>query len=273
MADTLTMLDEARKQEEVNFHNQRETDRLSLSQSEFESKYANKKYYAVTRKSREYIQSWMSRNCSGKIALDYCCGLGQSSSELAKNGAIVYGIDISDESINTARTNAEKEGYGDRSHFFVMDAEKLTFEDNFFDIILCSGVLHHLDLNKAYPELGRVLKPNGKILCGEALGYNPVIKLYRKMTPHLRTAWEMEHILTLREVRKARAFFKKIDVKFFNLFTILAVPFRKSGFFKPLLAFLECLDAVFLKIPFLQLMSWQMIFELSGKKQEVSDVA
>ncbi len=90
-----------------------------------------------------------------------------------------------------------------------MDAEQLTFPDQTFDLIVCNGVLHHLDLRYAYPELARVLKPGGRILCLEALGYNPAIQLYRKLTPHLRTAWEAEHILTMRQVKEAGLFFRR----------------------------------------------------------------
>ena len=54
----------------------------------------------------------------------------------------------------------------------------LPFADGEFDFVCCSGVLHHLDLQQAYPQLARVLKPNGRILCLEAIGHNPIIRLH-----------------------------------------------------------------------------------------------
>ena len=84
------------------------------------------------------------------------------SIELARHGAHVSAFDISDESARTARHALEEAGFGHRASVYVMDAENLAFADNTFDIIVCSGVLHHLDLERAYYELARVLKPGGK---------------------------------------------------------------------------------------------------------------
>ena len=46
---------------------------------------------------------------------------------------------------------------------------------------MCCGMLHHLDLSYAFPELRRILSLEGKILAIEALDYNPIIKLYRNI--------------------------------------------------------------------------------------------
>lgn len=148
-----------------------------------------------------------------------------------------------------------------------MDAENLTFEDNTFDVIVCSGVLHHLNLANAYPQLARVLKPSGAILCVEALGHNPFISLYRKLTPHLRTKWEAEHILKMKDIHLARRYFGKIDMKFFHLFTIFGLPLQNTSCFDSALTLLERIDSTVLKVPFLQLMAWQIIFELGLPKK------
>ncbi len=258
---------EERKRKEAEFHSNRETDRLSMSSEDFEKKYTNKTFYSICRKTTQHLEEWMRINCPGKTALDYCCGLGESTRRLAKFGAMAYGIDIADEEVKTAARDAEKAGLADRTNFQVMDAEKMTFEDNTFDLILCSGVLHHLDLDTAYPELARVLKPGGKILCLEALGYNPIIQLYRRVTPKLRTEWETDHILTTAQVKQGYQFFDTIKVDYYYLFSIGAIPFRNSQIFEPVLRFGEILDSLVLKIPLVRKMAWQMIFELSNPKQ------
>jgi ubiquinone/menaquinone biosynthesis C-methylase UbiE len=258
---------EDRKLEEIAFHDKRELDRQTMPHDEFMSKYSNKKCYAIDKEKNIYLKDFMSRECPDKIVLDYCCGLGQKSLEMAENNAKkVYGIDISPESVATSRNRLQENGYGDNSEFQVMDAEKLTFEDNMFDTIVCSGVLHHLDVNQAFPELARVLKKDGKIICIEALGYNPLITLYRKLTPSLRSAWEAEHILTLRDVKLADNWFQAVDVKYFYLFSIAAIPFQKWKIFNILLPILGFIDNIFLKIPYVQRMAWQMVFILSAKK-------
>ena len=253
-----------RKQAEIDFHNKRAQDRVSYGRSEFERRYANKKLYSITRRTKHIMADWMRRYGRGATALDYCCGQGLTAIELAKHGANVYGIDIADEEIATARIQADAAGYSTTTHFTVMDAEHLSFPDDTFDLIVCNGVLHHLDLQNAYPELARVLKPRGRILCLEALGYNPAINLYRKLTPHLRTKWETHHILTLRQVDQAREFFETIEIQFLYFFSIAAIPFRKTRAFNSILNVLEAFDDFVLRIPFVQLMAWQMVFELSA---------
>ena len=257
-----------RKQAEADFHNIRERDRLALEQQAFERKYPNKTFYSITRKSQQSLREWMQQNCPGRIALDYCCGLGKTTLELARHGALAYGIDIAEEEIKEAARNAAVAGYSERTRFMIMDAEDLQFEDGFFDVIVCNGVLHHLDLDRAYSGLARVLKPDGQIICVEALGHNPVINSYRRLTPHLRTAWEIDHILKLGDVERAKTYFGKVSVRFFYLFSILAIPFRKTPIFNSALGLLETVDAFVLKIPLVQLLAWQIMFVLSEPKRK-----
>lgn len=252
---------EARKQLEAEFHNARQIDRLSMDRESFEKKYSNQKFYSITRRTKSMLREWM-RKCEGHSVLDYCCGTGVTSVELAEAGANVVGIDIAADEVAAAQARAVEAGVSARTQFVVMDAENLTFPDRSFDFIVCNGVLHHLDLERAYPELSRVLKPGGQIICLEALGYNPIIQLYRTLTPKLRTAWEAKHILTIKQVAQARRYFAKTDVRFYYLFSILAVPFRKTPFFTSFLSAMEMLDSLALKIPGVQLMAWQMVFTL-----------
>lgn len=256
-----------RKVEEAQFHDTREQDRLKLSNEEFQRRYSNKKFYSITGRSREFVSAWLQKNCQGKRVLDYCCGLGEVSQRLANYGASVYGMDISEESLKTASKRLNDSGLGVRASFQVMDAEGLAFGDEMFDVIVCSGVLHHLDMERAYPELSRVLKADGKVICIEALGHNPLIQRYRRRTPHLRTPWETEHILKQRDAKKALKWYHSLEIKYFHLFSICAVPFRNTFFFRPLLGFLDAVDAIVLRIPYIQLMAWQMVFVLSDPKK------
>jgi SAM-dependent methyltransferase len=206
-----------RKIKEAEFFDQRQRDKQMLNKEAFEEKYSSEKFYKVIRRSHAYSGDWMLRNCKDKVVLDYCCGCGGVSLVIAHNGGIVHGIDISEESVMAAERNLSDAGFKERAFFRVMDAEKLEFPDNFFDAIVCNGVLHHLDLNYAFPELARVLKPTGSIIAIEALGYNPFFQIYRRFTPSLRTAYEAEHILTLKEVDLARKNFGKVNIRYFIL--------------------------------------------------------
>ena len=258
-----------RKIAEAEFHNKRALERIQYEQSDFETRWSNKKFYSITRRSKGAIEEWLSSLCPGSKALDYCCGQGLTTIKMASLGAFAYGIDIADAEIETARRQVEDAGVADQTKFLVMDAEELDFEDNFFDLIVCNGVLHHLDVERAFPELSRVLKPSGQILCIEALAYNPLINYYRRKTRHLRTEWEIDHILSLKEVDLARRYFRGVETSFYHLFSILAVPFRNTRLFSPILSILEFIDGIVLRVPLLQLMAWQMIFTLSqpGERQ------
>jgi ubiquinone/menaquinone biosynthesis C-methylase UbiE len=254
--------DDARKLEEARFHDTRERDRHAMGREEYEKRYSNKKWYAATGRSRRFLSEWIERHARGRIVLDYCCGLGGMSIRFAKAGATVYGIDISPESVATARAAAQEAGVSDRCHFEVMDAEALSFPDHSFDVIVCAGVLHHLDVMRAFRELARVLKPSGAVIAGEALGHNPIIRAYRKLTPHLRTSWEADHILKMKDLRTAKAFFEHVEPHYFHLFSILATPFRRTSAFAPVLGMCNVIDDVVLRIPGLRLLAWQVIFFL-----------
>ena len=206
---------EERKQKERDHANRLKTSLQGVSNPKKVA--SNKKFYSITRDSRNYINKWLlEKATSGKKTLDYCCGDGGMTLFLAEHRAEAIGIDISDVSIQNAKAKALRKKLDKRASFYVMDAENLKFEDDYFDLIVCNGVLHHLDVKKAYPELARVLKPDGKIICDEPLAYNPIFQLYRKMTPHLRTEWEAHHILSRKDIKLAKKYFGKVETKFFH---------------------------------------------------------
>ena len=69
-----------------------------------------------------------------------------------------------------------------------------------------------------------------------------MIAAYLWLTPQLRTAREVDYILTMRELAIARKLFQPVEVNFFHLFGILATPFRKSRIFGGVLAAMNCID-------------------------------
>jgi hypothetical protein len=120
-------------------------------------------------------------------------------------------------------------------------------------------MLHHLDLSFAFPELRRILAANGKILAFESLRYNPLIALYRRLTPEMRTEWEKEHILGLADLRFARRFFDVGEVRYWHVLGIL-------GPHVPALAgVLDAVDRHLARIPLVRLLSWIFTFELKSK--------
>lgn len=259
---------EERKLIEKKYHNLK---RDSIAETAEHSDYVSsqRKWYSITEASNDCIDKWLSKNVLDKKTLDYGCGNGKSSIKMAQLGAKeVWGIDISDVSIQNALKETKNEGLFEKIKYQVMDAEQTSFKNESFDIIYESGTLHHLDLKKAYFELSRILKKDGKMLCHEALGHNFLIHRYRKRTPHLRTRWEAEHILRKKDILMASRFFDKVEVLgFFHLTAIAAVPFNNSFIFNPVLKMLNFLDGIFLNLPVIKWQAWQIVFILSEPRK------
>ena len=68
-----------------------------------------------------------------------------------------------------------------------MPGERLTYPDNSFDMAVGFAILHHLDIPLALSQLRRVLKPGGRAFFAEPLASNPLIRVYRRLTPQYRT--------------------------------------------------------------------------------------
>ena len=251
-----------RKRKEREFHD-RDRDRQliqTLDGDTYEKFYGNKKYYRATELSKAYVDSWIARHAPGKVFLDYACGNGANAIKAAKAGArLAIGIDISSISVRNARQDAEAAGVGDRCRFVQADAENTQLPDASMDVIICSGMLHHLDLSFAFPELARILAADGRLLAVEALDYNPLIKLYRNLTPDMRTEWEKAHILSLKDVRLAQEFFRLGEVRYWHILSIA------GGKVPALLPMLNAIDRVVTRIPGIQLLAWICTFELRSK--------
>lgn len=248
-----------RKKKELEFHDQhRDRGRVEqLDQDTYEKFYANRRYYVATENSKRYVDEWIAANAKDKVFLDYACGNGFNAIKAAKAGAVLaVGIDISPTSVKNARNDAEIAQVQGNTFFVQADAEDTLLPSGSIDIIICSGMLHHLDLSCAFPELRRILKPGGKILAVEALDYNPAIKAYRQRTPEMRTEWEKAHILSLKDVEFAKRFFSVGEIKYWHITSIL------SAHFTGLRKFFDAIDSFLTRVPGIRLMSWIFTFEL-----------
>jgi len=259
-----------RKLDELAFHDQwRDEDGIDNQDKSWQT---NSKFYATTAASTRYMHDWISEHVRGKIVLDYACGNGVTSIYAARAGAkLAVGIDISDVSVGNARHAAEQAGVGERTFFLQSDCEQTDLPDNSVDVVICNGMLHHLDLSYAFPELRRILKPGGVCFCYESLADNPLFKLYRYLTPRLRTQWETEHILSHRDLKFATRFFAVENVRHWHLAAVLATPLRRTSLFAPALRAANAVDSVLLRIPGISSLAWIFTFELRKRAEE--DVA
>jgi SAM-dependent methyltransferase len=250
-----------RKERELDFHNKRFATGTRGEESHSDPEGVEK-FYAIAASSQKFYADRLLEYCKGGRILEYGCGTGSLAFRLACGGAReVVGIDISDVAIEKARGEAHSRGVSHVS-FEVMDAERLTFEDNSFDLICGSAILHHLDLKRCFEQIGRTLKPGGRAVFLEPLGHNPAINLYRWLTPKIRTP--DEHPLLMRDFRLARSYFGQVDLTHFHLLSLATVPLRRWRIFPRLLRWADSLDAaVFTVLPFAKRYSWSCVVVLS----------
>lgn len=158
-----------------------------------ENQRLKENYFSHT-KDNKYFKSFNDRPYSlissknNSFILELGSGYGDRSIKLAQDGASVTGIDISETYISLAIAKAKKLGLPqDRLLFKKMDCHCLDFQDNFFDFVCGDAILHHLDVGVVLEETNRVLKPGGVAVFIEPLDGNPLLKLFRYLTPEART--------------------------------------------------------------------------------------
>jgi hypothetical protein len=120
-----------------------------------------------------------------------------------------------------------------------------------------------MDLDAAMSQIRKVLTPEGRAIFLEALANNPFIQAYRDNTTHLRTKWEMEHILRYEDTVRMRKYFRTVEVRTFHLAVLAAVPLRNTPIFKPLRAALDGVDSLILRMPGVRKHAWIATFLLS----------
>ena len=194
----------------------------------------------------------------GDRILELGCGANSLGWELSARGCDVTAIDISPVAVERFEQSARAEGL-DSIRFLAMNAEELEFADGSFDGIVGTGILHHLDLHRAYAEVARVMAPTGTGVFYEPLGHNPLINAYRNRTPDMRTL--DEHPLLRRDLRLAGEHFGGVDTSMHECAALGAalLPERVGRRVRPLLA---GVDHVFLRLPGLRWLAWITVIEL-----------
>jgi ubiquinone/menaquinone biosynthesis C-methylase UbiE len=98
----------------------------------------------------------------GERWLDVATGTGAVALRAARAGAEVTGLDISERLLEQARAKAGREGL--EIAFELGDAQRLRHDDGSFDVASSSfGVIFAPDAARAARELGRVVRPGGRV--------------------------------------------------------------------------------------------------------------
>jgi SAM-dependent methyltransferase len=119
--------------------------------------------------------------------LDYGCGAGDMMRVLAGMGARARfsGCDVSEGMLEEAAKRWPA-GQGPAPAIATQDGAATPFESSRFDIAVISAVLHHVPVAErpaVYAELGRVLKPGGRLYVFEHNPRNPLVRYVIARTP------------------------------------------------------------------------------------------
>lgn len=101
------------------------------------------------------------QDLNGIKVLEAGSGAGRFTEILARSNSEIYTFDIS----NAIEANWKNNNKFNNLTFFQANIEDIPFKDNFFDLIICLGVIQHTPSSeKTIKELHRVVKPNGRIV-------------------------------------------------------------------------------------------------------------
>ena len=101
---------------------------------------------------------------SGKTVLDAGCGEGYNTRLLARSGARMTGVDISERMIELARQEEQREALGIR-YEEASFSDLGIFDDASFDVVVSSmALMDGPDFEGAVKEIFRVLQPGGELI-------------------------------------------------------------------------------------------------------------
>ena len=202
--------EQKRKDFEESFH-----DRLVVEKKEPRLQFYDSEFLDfLEHKALQYLG-----DVRGSALLYYGCGENWSqANDFYQKGSYVTMIDISGASIDLLKRKVKEMN---QEGFIIplrLDCEHMEFDASSFDFIYGRAILHHLNLEKALAEISRVLRPGGRAVFLEPLGMNPILNLFRRLTPGRRTPYE--HPFNAKDFLKMKKVFSQV---FHEEFTLIAL--------------------------------------------------
>ncbi len=117
------------------------------------------------------------------------CGTGQMSLYLARANRIVIGADLTRASLLLAVEAAGRFGI-DGAHFIETNLARPGLRPGAFDVVYCSGVLHHTpDPRKSFAQVVQLARPGGMIVLGLYNAFARIPLRLRRAVARLTGGW------------------------------------------------------------------------------------
>jgi len=147
------------------------------------------------------VGAWIKRtypDLKPKRILEMGCTIGQSTigwTEVFPD-AEIYGIDVAAPCLRYG--HARSEALGRKIHFSQQDAEKTSFPDNYFDLVVSHAMIHETAtkaLHNIFAETLRILKPGGVMAHNDGAPFRDLTPLGR-VVPDWDTHFNAEPFIT-----------------------------------------------------------------------------
>lgn len=155
-----------------------------------------------------------------------CGGSTTTARKMAELGGEIWCLDVSAAPLEQFRKGPFGE-LAPRIHPVQGDAEDMPFDKGFFDVAVGKAIVHHLDIRRFLDQLWRVCAPQGRIVFCEPLGLNPLINLFRRLTPRIRT--RTEHPLTRKDIQAFCRRCRWLKLDYHECLATAAYPIYISG--------------------------------------------
>lgn len=169
---------EIRQQQNVDWNRMRELIHLTGMENSLKAQYRNSTNISARIRLHRLFSSnkqgwfpWIYEQCQiteGMKILELGCGNGrlwiENKAKLPADCEIILS-DISEGMIRDVRR--EQSLQDDRFSFAAFDCHAIPYEDASFDLVIANHVLFYCkDVDRVCSEVGRVLKPGGRFVCG-----------------------------------------------------------------------------------------------------------
>jgi ubiquinone/menaquinone biosynthesis C-methylase UbiE len=140
----------------------------------------------ATQHYSRYIYAINAINLEGNVVLDIASGEGYGTELLSRYSKQVYGIDISSEAIETAKSKYKSSNI----EFKLGSASAIPLPDNCIDVAVSFETIeHHTEHELMLREIKRVLKKNGVLIIS-----SPNKSFYQKHFPNFKNEFHQKEL-------------------------------------------------------------------------------